>query len=124
MTVNKRNIILFFIASFIIGILGAFVAMNFLLPNAPKQIDVPFADGNSDIGFDEDLLLIKQAYDLIDQHYIEDVDKDELIEGAIQGMLETLDDPYSSFMNNEAMDRFQEQIQSSFQGIGAEVSMV
>src|SRR5690625_7114360 len=39
-------------------------------------------------------------------------------------MLDTLDDPYSSFMNHEAMERFQEQIQSSFQGIGAEVSMV
>src|SRR5699024_6610925 len=62
--------------------------------------------------------------DLINQHYDEEVDSDKLLEGAIQGMLETLDDPYSSYMNEEAMERFNEQIESSFQGIGAEVSMV
>src|SRR5699024_1143846 len=58
------------------------------------------------------------------KHYVEDVEGEQLLEGAIQGMLETLDDPYSSYMNAEAMKRFNEQIQSSFQGIGAEVSMV
>ena len=126
MTVNKRNIILFFIASFVIGVLGAFVGANIFQTgsNVPNKMDVPFTKNKSDSELEEDLQLIKQAYELIDHHYIEDVDKDELIEGAIQGMLDTLDDPYSSFMNHEAMERFQEQIQSSFQGIGAEVSMV
>src|SRR5690625_163719 len=126
MTVNKRNIILFFIASFVIGVLGAFVGANIFQTgsNVPNKMDVPFTKNKSDSELEEDLQLIKQAYELIDHHYIEDVDKDELIEGAIQGMLDTLDDPYSSFMNHEAMERFKEQIQSSFQGIGAEVSMV
>src|SRR5699024_585238 len=36
----------------------------------------------------------------------------------------TLGDPYSSYMNAEAMESFNEQITSSFEGIGAEVSMV
>src|SRR5699024_7839775 len=52
------------------------------------------------------------------------VEEGKLIEGAIDGMLETLDDPYSSYMTSEATEKFNEQIQSSFQGIGAEVSMV
>src|SRR5699024_7979835 len=39
-------------------------------------------------------------------------------------MLTTLDDPYSTYMDEEAMGNFNEQIESSFQGIGTEVSMV
>lgn len=39
-------------------------------------------------------------------------------------MLNTLEDPYSTYMDEEAMENFNEQIESSFQGIGAEVSMV
>src|SRR5699024_9697508 len=45
------------------------------------------------------------------------------IEGAIEGMLESLDDPFSSYMDKEMMSEFNEQIEASFEGIGAEVSL-
>src|SRR5699024_8388313 len=48
----------------------------------------------------------------------------QLIEGAIQGMIGSLEDPYSSYMDVESMQQFNETIESSFEGIGAEVSMV
>src|SRR5699024_2968919 len=66
---------------------------------------------------------VEQAYDLIEQNYVEDVEGNDLIEGAIQGMLTTLDDPYSTYMDEEAMGNFNEQIESSIQGIGTEISM-
>src|SRR5699024_10186719 len=72
----------------------------------------------------EDMDKVEQAYDLIEKHYVEEVEGKDLIEGAIQGMLSTLDDPYSTYMDEEDMGNFNEQIESSFQGIGAEVSMV
>src|SRR5690625_3107731 len=46
------------------------------------------------------------------------------LEGAIHERLETLEDPYSTYMDVESMENFNEQIESSFEGIGAEVSMV
>src|SRR5699024_881497 len=119
------DIVLFFIFSFIVGLLGAFTAWKLLQSDVEGANDkFPFTNQEKVTQLDEDLNMVKQAYELINQHYIEDVDREELIEGAIQGMLDTLEDPYSSYMNAEAMERFQEQIQSSFQGIGAEVSMV
>ena len=47
-----------------------------------------------------------------------------MIEGAIQGMLTSLEDPYSVYMNKEIAKQFNEALESSFEGIGAEVSMV
>ncbi|MBO8157617.1 MAG: peptidoglycan-binding protein [Bacillaceae bacterium] len=67
---------------------------------------------------------VMQAYSIIKNNYVEEVDEKELIEGAIQGMLETLEDPYSVYMDKETVEQFNDAIESSFEGIGAEVSMV
>lgn len=61
------------------------------------------------------------AYDEIQNNYFEDVDRNVLINGAINGMVDSLEDPYSDYMNEEEASQFLEGISSSFQGIGAEV---
>ncbi|TWT07765.1 PDZ domain-containing protein [Planococcus sp. CPCC 101016] len=61
------------------------------------------------------------AYDQIQNEYFEDVDRSVLINGAINGMVDSLEDPYSDYMNEEEASQFLEGISSSFQGIGAEV---
>jgi len=72
----------------------------------------------------EGLEKVEQAYSLILSSYVEKVEQGKLIEGAIQGMLTTLEDPYSVYMNAETARQFNETLESSFEGIGAEVSMV
>ncbi len=67
---------------------------------------------------------VARAYNLIKDNYLEDVKDKQLIEGAIQGMLASLEDPYSSYLDAEMMKNFNDTIESSFEGIGAEVSMV
>ena len=71
----------------------------------------------------QEIQKINQAKNYIKKHYVEDVKTEDLTEGAIKGMLETLDDPYSSYMDAEMMKDFDQEIESSFEGIGAEVSM-
>ncbi|TGB02351.1 S41 family peptidase [Halobacillus salinus] len=77
-----------------------------------------------DMTGDADLKKVEQAYSLIKDNYVQKVEKNQLVEGAIQGMLDTLEDPYSVYMDKETMKQFNQTIESSFQGIGAEVSMV
>ena len=49
---------------------------------------------------------IEKAYDLISNEYVEQVDREKLLEGAIQGMLSTLNDPYSVYMDKQTAKRF------------------
>lgn len=123
---KKRNIVLFLIIVFVVGFLGAFTGLKILQPKmtATPNINTPLQKDTSNKDLDTQMATIEQVYELIDENYVEDVEEGQLLEGAIQGMLETLDDPYSSYMNSEAMENFNEQISSSFQGIGAEVSLV
>ncbi len=66
---------------------------------------------------------IEKAYELISNEYVENVDKEKLLEGAIQGMLSTLNDPYSVYMDKQTAKQFSDSLDSSFEGIGAEVGM-
>ncbi|RDU37616.1 peptidase S41 [Neobacillus piezotolerans] len=66
---------------------------------------------------------VEQAYELIVSQYVEKVEREELVEGAIQGMLASLDDPYSVYMDKETARQFNESLESTFEGIGAEVGM-
>jgi carboxyl-terminal processing protease len=72
----------------------------------------------------ESLEKVEQAYSLIFNSYVEKVEEKKLVEGAIQGMLSTLKDPYSVYMDKETAKQFNDTLESSFEGIGAEVSSV
>ncbi len=65
---------------------------------------------------------INEAYALIDSRYVEDVKDEKLVEGAIQGMLSTLKDPYSTYMDKETAKQFSESLDPELEGIGAEVN--
>lgn len=67
---------------------------------------------------------IAQVFDIVSKQYVEKVSKTKLTEGAIKGLLEQLDDPYTVYMNAKLAAQFEESLDSSFQGIGAEISEV
>lgn len=62
-----------------------------------------------------------EAYDALQSKYYEDVNEEEVVYGAINGMFDALGDPYSDYMNQEEATSFNESLSSSFQGIGAEI---
>lgn len=61
------------------------------------------------------------AFDTIKNSYFKEVDDNKLVNGAINGMIESLDDPYSDYMNEDEAASFHQSISSSFEGIGAEI---
>ncbi len=62
------------------------------------------------------------AYHAIIQRYAGgEVDHGLLIEGAIRGMIESLDDPYSSYLTPEEYRDSLQGISGQFEGIGAEI---
>ena len=51
-----------------------------------------------------------------------EVDRDALVQGAIRGMIESLDDPYSSYLTSEEYRDSLQGISGQFEGIGAEIA--
>lgn len=61
------------------------------------------------------------AYDELQKNYYVEIDSEEVVSGAINGMFDALDDPYSDYMYTDEASQFNEDLSSSFQGIGAEI---
>jgi carboxyl-terminal processing protease len=65
------------------------------------------------------------AYQTIVNRYAGgDVDKAKVIQGAIKGMIESLGDPYSSYLSPEDFQKSLQEISGQFEGIGAEIGTV
>lgn len=69
----------------------------------------------------EELELFNKILYLIESQYYRPVDTSKLIEGAIRGMMETLD-PHSSFLNKEFYKKMQNDTEGEFGGLGIEVT--
>lgn len=62
-----------------------------------------------------------EAFDMLKSKYYKDIDDEKVVDGAINGMFDALDDPYSDFMVKDEAEKFNTGLSSSFQGIGAEI---
>ena len=66
-----------------------------------------------------------EAYGSIQRDYLDDnVDDSVIIRGALDGMLEALDDPYTSYLEPKDADRDRQDRSGSFEGIGATISAI
>ena len=65
---------------------------------------------------------INNLYGLIENTYIEPVDKEQLQEGLYKGLMESLDDPYSAYFDKEEFEKMMEGTSGTFEGIGAYLS--
>ena len=61
---------------------------------------------------------IIDTYQNIKSNYYKDIDDNELLEAAVNGMLEKLDDEYSEFLNKEETKALEETLQNEYTGIG------
>lgn len=62
------------------------------------------------------------AFDLLKTGSIYDTEDNALIEGAINGMADAFDDPYTDYLDKTEVNALNDQIEGSFEGIGAEVT--
>ncbi|MEI2357961.1 S41 family peptidase [Mesobacillus zeae] len=69
----------------------------------------------------EEFQKLYEAYDTLRADYYTKVDEKKLINGAINGMVDSLEDPYSDYMSQDDAKNFHQNISSSFEGIGAEI---
>ena len=86
--------------------LGARVATT---PGTPAELDAAFAP-------------FWDAYDAITQQFVGKVDRKQLIEGAIDGMVGSLGDQFTQYLTYEEYKQNLQGIAGRFEGIGAEIA--
>jgi len=94
---------------------------EFELKRNPPEIKIV----NKNPGDQEvDFALFWKVWDLVQQEYLDrPVDGQQMLYGAISGMVSSLGDPYTAFLPPELNEAVTESLNSEYQGIGAELGL-
>jgi len=110
---NRKITLAFLIGVILIGFgLGVYFGKNMVICPICPPSNVDFS-------------LFWETWNTLEDKYVdpEKLDTQELIYGAISGMLEALDDPYTIFMDPENSKIFSENISGKFEGVGMEIGI-
>lgn len=72
-----------------------------------------------------DFSLFWDAWNLVHKRYVDrsDLNTQEMVFGAIEGMIKSIGDPFTVFLKEEQSKRLQEDISGEFFGVGIEIGM-
>ena len=98
----------------IIIFLGSFFLLGLHNDNSPSA---------NDKNVYKDIKTFNEVFDIIKKNYVDEVDPTTLIQGAINGMVKTLD-PHSSFMTPDLYKELEVETQGHFGGIGIEIMII
>ncbi|KPJ71284.1 hypothetical protein AMJ50_02650 [Parcubacteria bacterium DG_74_3] len=72
-----------------------------------------------------DFSLFWEAWQKLEENYVnpEKLDVQEMIYGAISGMVQSLEDPHTIFLNPSDTKRFIEDVKGTFEGVGMEIGI-
>ncbi len=69
-----------------------------------------------------ELKLFRQVMEIVRKNYVKEVTDKELIQGAVSGMLQSLD-PHSSFLTEDMFKELQVETKGEFGGLGIEITI-
>lgn len=70
------------------------------------------------IGDVGDAMKLVRTKTMLERYYYGDLDSHKLLEGALRGMVDAVDDPYTNYLDAKDFQRLSEMTQGSFSGIG------
>ena len=82
-----------------------------------------FNNGRDYKALSKDLSKLVDTYYAIKDNYYGELDKEALVEAAIEGMVQSVGDVYTSYSDSETTDSFMETVSGVYEGIGCTVAM-
>lgn len=79
--------------------------------------------GKNYIKLYNELRKLINVYDTITSNYYGDLDKEELIDSAIESMIDSIGDNYTTYTDDDANSNILEELEGTYEGIGCSVSM-
>lgn len=103
-----------FVVTLVSLVIGAFACFSAL---------TIFSGGRNYFKLSKDLGKFLDVYDTLIDNYYDDVDKEELIDSAISGMVSSVGDVYTSYADTETTDEFNELVSGIYEGIGCTIQL-
>lgn len=130
LTMSKKRYFLSLLMALVIGIIGTYLIKDVVFdanneedPTENIAEETPGTEqGPQELPEDtSEMNPLEKMFAILKTSYFEEIDTQTLVEGALAGMANSVDDPYTEYLNETEAMSLDEDISGSFQGIGAEV---
>ncbi len=117
----------FFLAIFIAGLIGYFIGVtkiDFQLKNFQPHVAFSSKEPPPSVT-QSDFSKFWSILNLLEEKYYDKsaFDQQKILDGAISGMVDSLDDPYTLYLPPQQNDDFKQGLAGQFEGIGAELAL-
>jgi len=124
MRINKLQLILVIAISLLIGYAAGVNRVNLDWKNYKPQFSIVNKEPPTNLGT-IDLSMFWNVWDRVNTLYYDKkaLDPQKMLNGAISGLVQSLNDPYSMYLPPVQNTNFQQQMAGKFEGIGAELGL-
>ena len=112
--IEKNREIVRYIFFLFVGI-SVGLLLSILLNNSKSRISSG-KDGKFDI--------LYETYDVLNENYYKELKEEDLVNGAIKGMIDSIGDKHTMFFDKEEKESFEEELAGEYYGIGAEIKQI
>jgi len=106
-----KEVLIVSICSLFVGIFGCFVILTIL------------TGGRNFVRLSKDLGKFFDVYETLMDNYYDDIDKEQLVEDAIDGMVSSVGDVYTSYTDEDGVSKFDELVNGEYEGIGCTIQL-
>lgn len=110
-TYNFSEVLVITLSSLVIGAFSCFSVMTII------------SGGRNYFKLSKELEKFVEVYDTIVENYNGELDKDALIDNAIDGMVSSVGDVYTSYVDSEGTDEFNKLVGGTYEGIGCTIQL-
>lgn len=105
-------------------VMGVFIGAGITLVCLRPTIKMAkyYLDGDNYRKIDSNIQTVLEVYNDIVNNYYKDVDAKEVASGAVKGMLDSVGDTYTTYMDTTEYDSFNVTLNGGYEGIGVEIS--
>ena len=108
---SSKEIVTLFVCSFLVGVFTSIVAITIL------------TGGRNYFMLSRDLGKFFDVYETLMDSYYDSIDKEKLVDDAIDGMVSSVGDVYTSYVDTDSSSEFNEQVSGIYEGIGCTIQM-
>jgi len=116
---NKNKILLVVVVVLATNILTFFTARAIVTQTATPAGDIEDKAVLEDVT--DDFQLFQEIVGILESEHLHEIDRNKLMHGAFEGMLEALDDPEASYLDREEYENLRVQTEGVYGGVGIEV---
>ncbi|NLY66761.1 MAG: S41 family peptidase [Tissierellia bacterium] len=114
---NRKKVILVVLLLLVTNV-ATFLASNLIALRINNKVMVPADEYNSLVSTYMKYSKVVELENYIKKYFLGDVDEEKMMDGLIKGMFQSLDDPYSVYMNPDEFKSFTEQNEGVYGGVG------